>query len=54
MIPEPSGPSLAADEAAFAASLAQSMAATAEHQAQAEAFQTASNVVDVDDVTAGP
>jgi hypothetical protein len=39
MIPEPSGESKAADEAAFAASLAETTADNDRRQAQAKAFQ---------------
>jgi hypothetical protein len=39
MIPEPSGPTLAADEAAFAAAQAQAQADTERRQQQAAAFQ---------------
>ncbi len=53
MIPEPSGEQKAADQAAFAASLAAAQAGSDARQAQARAFQEASNVVDVPNVTAG-
>ena len=52
-IADASGESKAADEAAFAASLAQAEADTDRRQAQAEAFQTAGNTLDVPNVLAG-
>jgi hypothetical protein len=53
VIEEPSGPTLAADQARVAAQVTAAMQADQRRQAQAEAFQTASNTTRVPGVGDG-